>query len=127
MGGDTMGKIFDAIDRQIIRPRVYESESEGFSATQDDVQSFYIQGDPKYYERTGALGESPRSAGVISKGNGNYHYKIYLEDPEYNTGTYDGHKVLEEAQYHGSGILGRAGTWFESEQDIIDAIKHAFQ
>lgn len=120
-----MGKIFNTIDKQIIRPRVMASEREGFQMTKEDIESFYIQGNPSSYVRTGALGESPESTGV-SGGNGNYHYNIHLNPPTYTTGTYSGQKVLEEAQYHGSGILGRAGTWFEAQQDIEEALKKNF-
>ena len=121
-----MGKIFDAIDKQIIKPRVDASESEGFQMTKEDIESFYSQGNPIRYIRTGAYGESPESTGV-SGGNGNYDYNIYLDPPEYTTGTYSGQKVMEEAQWHGSGILGRAGTWFEAEHDIEEALKNNFK
>ena len=120
-----MGKIFQAIDKQIIKPRVMASEKEGFQMTKKDIESFYTQGSPQVYQRTGALGESPESTGV-SGGNGDYHYNIHLNPPSYSTGTYDGQTVLEEAQYHGSGILGRAGTWFEAQQDIEEAVKKNF-
>ena len=120
-----MGKIFQAIDKQVIKPRVVAAEREGFQMTKEDIESFYMQGDPKRYERTGAYGESPESTGV-SGGNGNYDYNIHLNPPSYSTGTYDGQTVLEEAQYHGSGILGRAGTWFEAQQDIEEAIRKNF-
>lgn len=116
-----MGKIFSAIDKQIIKPRVVASHEEGYEATKEDISSFYSQGEPIRYERTGAYGNSPKSTGVTG-GNGNYSYNISLEDPSYNTGTYDGHTVLEEAQWNGSGILGRGGTWFESEEDIKAAV-----
>ena len=119
-----MGKIFQAIDKQIIKPRAVAAEREGFQMTKEDIESFYMQGDPKRYERTGAYGESPESTGV-SGGNGNYDYNIHLNRPAYSTGT-PGFPVLEEAQYHGSGILGRAGTWFEAQQDIEEALKKNF-
>lgn len=121
-----MGKIFQAIDKQIIKPRVMASEKEGFQMTKKDIESFYTQGFPQVYQRTGALGESPRTTGV-SGNNGNYDYHIYLDPPEYTTGTYSGQKVMEEAQWHGSGILGRAGTWFEAEHDIEEALKNNFK
>lgn len=116
-----MGKIFDAIDKQIIKPRVDASEQEGFQMTKEDIESFYIVPEGKVYQRTGAYRNSPESSGV-SGGNGNYHYNIHLNPPSYSTGTYDGQTVLQEAQYHGSGILGRAGTWFEAEEDIKQAV-----
>lgn len=121
-----MGKIFKAIDRQIIRPRVIKSEQQGYMATLEDVASFYDQGPGEHYKRTGALGESPEHTGVTG-GNGNYEYRIYLEPPEYTTGSYSGQKVLEEAQYKGSGIVGRAGTWYEAEYDIKEAVEQNFK
>lgn len=120
-----MGKIFDAIDKQIIMPRVINSEQEGFQMTKEDIESFYIVPEGRFYKRTGAYGESPESSGVTGS-NGNYHFNIHLNPPDYTTGTYSGHKVMEEAQYNGSGILGKAGTWFESEKDIEDALKKHF-
>jgi len=117
-----MGKLFDAIDKQIIKPRVEASYEEGFSLAKGDIEGFYIQGIPKAYKRTGAYGDSPNSTPPSSEGNGNYKYNIRLDDPEYHTGTYDGHTVLEQAQFKGSGILGRAGTWYEAEEDIKNAI-----
>lgn len=120
-----MGKIFQAIDKQIIKPRVVAAEREGFQMTKEDIESFYIVPEGKVYKRTGAYGESPESTGV-SGSNGNYDYNIHLNPPDYTTGTYSGQKVREEAQYHGSGILGRAGTWFEAQQDIEEAIRKNF-
>ena len=35
-----MGIIMDAIDAQIIRPRVEAAEQEGFEMTQTDIQNF---------------------------------------------------------------------------------------
>lgn len=119
-----MGKIFAAIDAQIIRPRTVASEDDGFKATKDDIESFYSQGDPNSYVRTHAYGDSPRSTGVTG-GDGEYDYSIYLEKHEYQTGT-PGFPVFEEAQWKGSGILGRGGTWFESEEDIKEALEKNF-
>ena len=48
-----MGIIMDAIDSQIIRPRVTAAESEGFAQTQADIQNFYSSGSPVQYIRTG--------------------------------------------------------------------------
>lgn len=119
-----MGKIFNAIDRQIIRPRVVNSESLGFQMAQEDIKSFYSQGSPKRYERTGSYGESIRRSGVTG-GNGNYDYEIYMEAPAYKTGT-PGFPVLQEAQYNGSGILGKSNTWEDAKRSIENALKMYF-
>lgn len=120
-----MGRIFNAIDRQIIRPRVYAAEAEGIAQTMEHIQSFYSQGEPHRYLRTGAYGNTPFSSGV-SGGNGNYKYTIELIPPFYSTGTYSGEMVLQEAQSNGSGILGKPNTWAESEEAIIKAIMQNF-
>lgn len=120
-----MGQIIQAIDAQIVRPRAMQAAEQGFAMTQNDIQSFYSQGSPVRYKRTGAYGNSPVAPNVTG-GNCEYHYTIKLNHPSYSTGTYSGEKVLEEAQYNGSGILGKPNTWHESEQDIIQAVESAF-
>lgn len=120
-----MGKIMAAIDSQIIRPRVNAAFTEGLSGTQESISSFYSQGNPVRYQRTGAYGNSVESTGP-SGGNGDYTYSIYLQDPSYSTGTFDGHTVLEQAQFNGSGILGRPGTWALSVQRIMQGIINNF-
>ena len=115
-----MGKIFNQIDKQIIRPKVNKAYKQGFKATENNMQDFYSQGSPKIYSRTGQYGDSPRGSGV-SGGNGEYNYWIMLEEPVYSTGT-PGFPVLDEAEVGGSGILGKPGRWEQSEQDIENAI-----
>ena len=116
-----MGIIMDAIDSQIIRPRVTSAESEGFAQTQADIQNFYSSGSPVRYRRTRTYGNSPNSSGA-SGGNGNYHYEIHLEPQSYSTGTHSPEQILSDIQVGGSGILGTPGTWDNAEQDIIEAV-----
>ena len=120
-----MGEIFNAIDKQILWPRTLSSQQQGFAATQESIQSFYSQGQPRVYKRTGAYGESPHSD-YPSGGNGNYHYNIILNPPAYSTGTYSGQKVMEEAQSNGSGILGKPGTWNEAVENIGRILESIF-
>lgn len=120
-----MGKIFDAVDKQIIKPRVDASESGGFAKTKENVESFYSQGFPEQYLRTGKYEHSAESSGVFG-GNGNYHYNIHLNVSDYKTGTFSGQTVFEEAQHNGSGILGKPGTWDDSVRDIEEELKKNF-
>lgn len=120
-----MGKIFDAIDKQIIKPRADASYSEGFQMTKEDIESFYVVPPGKVYERTGKYKKSPDGT-PPSGGDGKYSYEIHLNVSDYSTGTYSGQKVFEEAQWNGSGILGRGGTWFEAMYDIEEALRKNF-
>lgn len=120
-----MGKIWNAVDRQIIRPRVYASEAEGIASTFESIGSFYGQGNPVLYQRTGKYKKSPISSGVQG-GSGNYKYTIELQVSEYGTGNFSGQEVFEEIQHNGSGILGKPGTWDEAQQSILDAVRKNF-
>ena len=122
-----MGKIFDAIDRQIIAPRVKASYQEGFEKTKEDIQSFYSEGNPVQYVRTGLYGMSPDSYPPPgANGTGHYHYSIWLDPPGYMTGTFSGETVLEIAQRNGFGVLGKPGTWEEAMEDIKQALENNF-
>ena len=120
-----MGKIFDAIDKQIIKPRVDNAYNEGLQMTKEDIESFYVVPPGKVYVRTDTYKNSPDGT-PPSGGDGKYHYDIHLNVSDYSTGTYSGQKVFEEAQWNGSGILGRGGTWYEAMDDIEQAIKKNF-
>ena len=120
-----MGIIMDAIDSQIIRPRVTAAESEGFAQTQADIQNFYSSGSPVQYIRTGTYESSPRSSGVYG-GNGNYHYDIHLNVAEYPYGKLSGLQIMNCIQNNGAGVLGTPGTWDDAVQDIIEAVKANF-
>lgn len=122
-----MGEIMQMIDSQIIRPRVHAAYQEGFEKTKEDIESFYSQGNPVRYQRTGMYGMSPNSyppAG--SSGSGSYHYSIWLDPPGYMTGTFSGQQVLEAAQRYGFGILGKPGTWVQAMGDIKQALENHF-
>lgn len=120
-----MGKIMNAIDAEIIKPRVTASEQEGFAQTQVDIQEFYSSPTPVRYIRTGTYESSPRSSGV-SGGNGNYHYDIHLNVAEYPYGKHSGMQIMTDIQNQGSGVLGTPGTWDDAVQDIIEAVKANF-
>lgn len=120
-----MGIIMDAIDSQIIRHRVTASEQEGLEMTKTDIRNFYKVPEGVRYRRTETYKNSPASSGVVSQGNGNYHYDIHLNNPGYSTGT-PGFPVYENAQNNGAGILGTPGTWDDAVQDIIEAVKANF-
>lgn len=120
-----MGKIWDSIDKQVIRPRTIESHDKGFLCTQEDISSFYdSEKKPTNYKRKYIYKNSPETTDVIAAGNG-YKYTISLYNPGYPTGT-PGFPVFEEAQYNGSGILGNPDTWEDAVNDIKFALINSF-
>lgn len=120
-----MGKIMNAIDRQIIRPKAIASEQQGFQKTDEHMRDFHSQGNPNSYVWTHKIEETANHSGV-SGNNGNYDYSIWLERPTYYTGT-PAFPVLEKAQNNGAGILGKPNTWEDSMKDIEKSLKENFQ
>lgn len=103
-----------------------ETKSKSYFDGQKHLDEFYGQGNPVMYERTGTLDGSIRSEGVNASGN-SVSADIYLDEGiSYSTGTYDGATVISEANYGGSGILGKSGFWDRTEDDIRENLDEAF-
>ena len=91
----------------------------------EEVGNFYTVGNPTIYQRTGALGSSPRTTGLSGGGN-EISFKAYLEPPSYTVPnpafTKRGYasyfsplQVLNAAEYHFAHVRGRSGFWHRSE------------
>jgi len=66
----------------------------------DKTGSFYTGGEPKQYERTGALGDTPKTTVISTTGNG-VEFTAYFDDAhQYTTGKKPTmHDVLDLANY----------------------------
>lgn len=111
-----------------------EANSKIDNVLKQEVSSFYTQGSPKIYVRTGALGNSPKVTPVNSNGN-QAEFKAYL-DQSYSypmpnqdfiqrgyASYFTTQEVLENAENHTAHILGKPGFWARSEsqfQQILD-------
>ena len=90
----------------------------------EELASFYSQGDPVRYRRTGALGETGKSTGISTSGTG-VSFDMYLDqDHEYTTGTWNMPQVMDAAESGapGSGILGKPGFWDRATGRFDNAI-----
>ena len=95
----------------------------------DETSGFYTQGSPKMYQRTGALGDTPKTTAVSSSGNV-ASFKAYLDTSGgYTTGDNPSMKqVLDLANYgkpwttkNGSparATLGKKGFWERAEKKM---------
>lgn len=95
----------------------------------EETGDFYTGGDPDIYERTGALGDTPRTTEVSTSGN-EVSYKAYLEKTGgYTTGDNPSmEQVLNLANYGdawttSSGkkarpVVGKSGFWERAERKI---------
>lgn len=95
----------------------------------DETSDFYTQGNPKMYQRTGALGDTPKTTAVSSSGN-IVSFKAYLDTSGgYTTGDNPSMtQVLDLANYgkpwtteSGSparATLGKKGFWERAEKKM---------
>lgn len=97
----------------------------------EQTGSFYTQGSPKIYIRTGALGDTPRVTPITNSGK-TVSYDVYLDQSHnYSTGTWNMATVMEHAESGDGygGILGKPGFWQRSEQKFqktLDRVMKSF-
>lgn len=94
-----------------------------------ETGKFYTKGKPKLYERTGALGDTPRTTALMSVGN-SVSFEAYLDlNHQYTTGSYPSmEQVLNLANsgipftskngYPARPTLGKKGFWEASEKKM---------
>lgn len=84
-----------------------------------NAKSFYSQGSPTDYARTGKYGDAPTSDGVQRFGN-EISTDIYMEEAGhgYRTGSFSAREVWQAAEDHTAGVLGKSGLWQDSEDEI---------
>ena len=108
----------------------------------EETGNFYAGGDPVQYQRTGALGDTPRTTAVSSSTSatgGSASFNAYLDQTGgYTTGRRPSMKtVLEHANTGGDmtnppmrAVVGNSGFWERAEdkmkQKLDEAISHHF-
>lgn len=95
------------------------------------LRHFYETRDPDRYERTYYLMRSGDYTYETSESGGKG--TIYMDDSvQYQTGTYSTIKVFQEAEVHGSRIIGNPFFWENTMQEIENNVmpsafrKHGF-
>ena len=109
--------------------------------TKDEVQSFYSQGSPKIYKRTGKLGQSVRANGA-NRGGKTVEFTVWLDqaltylvpNPAFTSRGFASYfttpEIFEAAEGGTSGVQGRPGFWARSfekiKSDTDDALSMYF-
>lgn len=95
----------------------------------EETGGFYTQGSPKMYQRTGALGDTPKTTAISTMGN-EVSFEAYLDkNHQYTTGSNPNMTdVLNLANYgkqfttknggKARPTLGKKGFWEESEKKM---------
>lgn len=92
-------------------------------AAYEELYDFYSSPDPKVYQRTGALLQSPNKTEVSRSGD-SVSFEVFLDDNyAYSTGTYSAAEVISAAEtgYAPARIVGQPHFW-ERTENRIDGI-----
>lgn len=114
--------------RKEMRSAMQSAEQRSHMKALENADEFYsIDSQNRKYERTGKYGDAPDSTGVT--GNGDYlQAEIYMNPAGhgYTTGTFSAHDVWEAVENHTAGVIGKAGRWAETENDIEEIVNEEF-
>lgn len=86
------------------------------------LDRFYDTREPKEYIRTGHLGSSASAEPFQWTPTGGIGIVFMDMDIPYATGTYDTPTVFNEAEIHGSGIIGNPQFWGDTMNDVLNEI-----
>lgn len=130
----SMAAIKKAIQKEA-KAAMRDAQKKMWKKTRQEIESFYYQGSPTIYERTGTLGNSPQTTSLQDSGD-SLEYEIYLDQsvsyevpneaftsrgfPSYFTTP----EIFEAAESGSFGVKGKSGFWARSEaefQNILDS------
>lgn len=105
--------------------------------TKNEVQSFYSQGSPTIYKRTGKLGNSVKTHGVSKRGKSidfyvwlDQTYSYTVPNPDFIEKGFSSYfstpMVFEAAEAGTANIKGKSGFWARSEQKIESDLNSTF-
>lgn len=116
---------------QMLRKRMKSAMQVASDNIHSDIQknlaAFYSVPQGKQYVRTGNLRNSAERTPVTSAGNA-FSFEAKLNTTHgYTTGTFSKTEVLNAAENHEAGILGRPGFWKKSEDKMQKRLDSALR
>ena len=122
--------------RKEMRKALSVIEKKALADMHEEAGDFYTGGEPKMYERTGALGDTPKTTEIKSNGN-EMSFKAYLDtNYTYTTGVSPSMEAVLTLANKGSypGLkptVGKTGFWDRAEKkikkDFNDVMKSFFK
>lgn len=118
-------KNWDSLEKDIIskvQSATNEAQILSYLRLKEYLEWFYSVPEGVRYRRTGHLGKSAELGSFSADSDGASAIINIDISPFYTTGTYSTPKVFEEAEVHGSGILGVPNFWGNTMMDMENEI-----
>lgn len=130
----SMAAIKKAIQKKA-KAAMRDAQKKMWKKTRQEIESFYYQGSPTIYGRTGTLGNSPQITSLQDSGD-SLEYEIYLDQSvSYEVpneaftsrgfpSCFTTPEIFDAAESGSFGVKGKPGFWARSEaefQNILDS------
>lgn len=120
-----MYRDWGSLEKEIKRRTVVATKEtiyKGKEVLDKHLREFYDTDEPKRYERTWYLMRSGDFVDAVETANGAMGYLRMDSTTPYLTGTYSTMKVFQEAEIHGSRIIGNPHFWENTTKEIEESI-----
>ena len=135
MGTARNAKQLNAMIMKDLKKAAQVASEKMLSDMYEETEDFYTGGEPSMYQRTGALGDTPRTTAVSvasSTEGGTVSFKAYLDtSTQYTTGKNPSMKTVLDLANNGGdmtsppmrAVVGQPGFWDRAQDKMEESFK----
>ena len=139
MGSARNAKQLNAMIMKDLKKAAHIASEKMLADMYDETGDFYAGGEPIMYQRTGALGDTPRTTSVDASSTvdgGSVSFKAYLDTSAvYTTGKGPSMKTVLDLANNGGdmtnppmrAVVGKPGFWDRAEEKMEESFKETME
>lgn len=139
MGSARNAKQLNAMIMKDLKKAAQVASEKMLADMYEETGDFYAGGEPVMYQRTGALGDTPKTTAVSSDSSadgGTVSFKAYLDtSTQYTTGRKPSMKTVLDLANNGGdmtsppmrAVVGKSGFWDRAEEKMEESFKETME
>ena len=139
MGSARNAKQLNAMIMKDLKKAAQVASEKMLADMYEETGDFYAGGEPVMYQRTGALGDTPKTTAVSSVSSadgGTVSFKAYLDTyTQYTTGRKPSMKTVLDLANNGGdmtnppmrAVVGKSGFWDRAEEKMEESFKETME
>lgn len=139
MGSARNAKQLNAMIMKDLKKAAHVASEKMLADMYEETGDFYTGGEPVMYQRTGALGDTPRTTSVDSSSTvdgGSVSFKAYLDTSTgYTTGRSPSMQTVLDLANNGGdmtnppmrAVVGKSGFWDRAEEKMEESFKETMK